>query len=51
MSDATLLMLLNDVRGKTLRLLEGVGEAEARFAPPGLDQHDCVACGACAGGD
>lgn len=36
MSDATLLMLLNDVRGKTLRLLDGVSEEEARFAPPGL---------------
>ena len=36
MSDATLLMLLNDVRGKTLRLLEGMGEAEAKFSPPGL---------------
>lgn len=36
MSDQTLLMLLNDVRGKTLRLLDGVSESEARFAPPGL---------------
>lgn len=37
MADATLLMLLNDVRGKTLRLLDGVSEHEARFAPPGLN--------------
>jgi DinB superfamily len=36
MSDATLLMLMNDVRGKTLRLLDGVDGAQARFSPPGL---------------
>ena len=36
MADQTLVMMLNDVRGKTLRLLEGVQEAEARFVPPGL---------------
>ena len=36
MPDTTLLMLLNDVRGKTLRLLEGISEAEAKFSPPGL---------------
>jgi hypothetical protein len=29
-------MLLNDVRGKTLRLLEGVDGAQSRFSPPGL---------------
>jgi len=36
MPETTLLLLLNDVRGKTLRLLDGVGDAEAKFSPPGL---------------
>lgn len=36
MPDATLLLLLDEVRGKTLRVLEGVGPEEARWTPPGL---------------
>lgn len=36
MPDPTLLMLLDEVRGKTLRALEGVSDLEARWAPPGL---------------
>lgn len=36
MPDPTLLLLLDEVRGKTLRALEGVGEERARWAPPGL---------------
>lgn len=40
MPDTTLQMLLNDVRGKTLRLLDGITDAEASFAPPGL--HNSV---------
>ncbi|MGA2233436.1 MAG: DinB family protein [Tepidisphaeraceae bacterium] len=37
MSDETLLLLAKDVRGKTLRILQDVTEAQARFAPPGLN--------------
>jgi hypothetical protein len=37
MSDTSLLLLANDVRGKTLKLLEGVTDDTARFAPPGLN--------------
>ena len=36
MPDRTLITLLDEVRGKTLLLLQGLGEAEARWAPPGL---------------
>lgn len=36
MPDETLQLLLKDVRGKTLRILEGLTEEQARFAPPGL---------------
>jgi hypothetical protein len=39
MADETLLLLLKDVRGKTLRILDGVSEEQARFAPPGLHNH------------
>jgi len=39
MSDRSLLLLLDEVRGKTLRLLQGVGEKEARWSPPGLHNH------------
>ncbi|GIW85994.1 MAG: hypothetical protein KatS3mg108_0318 [Isosphaeraceae bacterium] len=35
MPDATLLMLVEEVRGKTLRRLEGVTPAEAAWAPTG----------------
>lgn len=37
MADQSLLLLANEVRGKTLRLLEGVDDAQARFAAPGLN--------------
>ena len=36
MPDETLLLLANDVRGKTLRLLDGVSDDVSLFAPPGL---------------
>lgn len=36
MADETLSLLLKDVRGKTLRILDDVTEGQARFAPPGL---------------
>jgi DinB superfamily len=36
MPDESLVLLLDEVRGKTLRLLDGVGEEDARWAPPGL---------------
>jgi hypothetical protein len=36
MPDPSLLLLLNEVRTKTLRLLEGVTPEEAAWAPPGL---------------
>lgn len=36
MADATLLMVLDEIRHKTLELLDGVSEEQARWAPPGL---------------
>jgi hypothetical protein len=39
MSDQSLLLLLDEVRGKTLRLLQGVSEDETRWAPPELHNH------------
>jgi len=36
MADETLVLLLTEVRGKTLRLLNGVDAKQAIFAPPGL---------------
>lgn len=36
MADESLLLLATEVRGKTLRLLDGVPADVARFAPPGL---------------
>jgi len=36
MSDSTLLTLYDEVRGKTLELLAGVGERKSLCAPPGL---------------
>jgi hypothetical protein len=39
MSDQSLLLLLDEVRGKTLRRLQGVTEKEARWSPPGLHNH------------
>ena len=37
MADETLLLLAKEVRGKTLKLLEGVDDQQARFAAPGLN--------------
>jgi hypothetical protein len=39
MSDESLLLLLDEVRGKTLRLLQGVTDKDARWSPPGLHNH------------
>ncbi len=36
MPDTTLLLLIDEVRNKTLKLLDGVSEDLARFAPAGL---------------
>jgi hypothetical protein len=36
MPDESLVLLLDEVRGKTLRLLDSVSEENARWAPPGL---------------
>jgi hypothetical protein len=41
MADKTLLMLLDDVRTKTLKDLDGLDEAEARWAPSNL-QNSCL---------
>jgi hypothetical protein len=35
--DESLMLLAKEVRGKTLRLLEGMDDAQARFAAPGLN--------------
>ena len=47
MPDRSLLLLLDEVRGKTLRLLQGVTEEEARWAPPGLHNHILWQAGHC----
>jgi hypothetical protein len=39
MPDPSLLLLLDEVRGKTLRLLQGVGDDETRWTPPELHNH------------
>lgn len=39
MSDRSLLLLLDEVRGKTLHLLQGLSEKAARWSPPGLHNH------------
>jgi hypothetical protein len=39
MPDRSFLLLFDEVRGKTLRLLDGVTEEHARWAPPGLRNH------------
>ena len=40
MTDPTLLELVKEVRWKTLKLLEGVSEADlARYTPPSLANH------------
>ena len=41
MADNTLLLLLDDVRGKTLSVLLDLDETRARWAPPGL-QNSCL---------
>ena len=41
MADKTLLMLLDDVRGKTLNELKGLDDVHARWPPPGL-QNSCL---------
>ena len=35
--DESLILLAKEVRGKTLRLIEGMDDAQARFAAPGLN--------------
>ena len=37
MADETLILLANEVRGKTLRLLEGLSDQQAKFTAPGLN--------------
>src|SRR5262245_748069 len=37
MPDESLILLGKEVRGKTLRLLEGVSDADARWVPAGLN--------------
>jgi hypothetical protein len=37
MPDQSLLLLAQDVRGKTLRILDGITEQQARFVPKGLN--------------
>ncbi len=39
MPDESLLLLFDEVRGKTLRLLDGVTDRQARWTPPGLHNH------------
>jgi len=39
MTDLTLVELIKEVRWKTLKLLEGVSDETALFAPPGLVNH------------
>ena len=39
MPDQSLLLLLDEVRGKTLRLLHAVTDPEARWTPPRLHNH------------
>ncbi len=41
MADKTLLLLLDDVRGKTLSELQGLDDPHARWAPPGL-RNSCL---------
>ena len=37
MADETLSLLAREVRGKTLRLIDGIDDQQARFAAPGLN--------------
>ncbi|MEA2734409.1 MAG: hypothetical protein QOE14_860, partial [Humisphaera sp.] len=36
MTDATLILAAKEIRGKTLKLLDGLTDEQARFAAPGL---------------
>lgn len=47
MHDATLLLLLDEVRRKTLLLLDGVPDQAARWAPPKLANHILWHAGHC----
>lgn len=39
MADESLILLAKEVRGKTLRILDGVTEEQARWTPAGLQNH------------
>ncbi|HZZ41725.1 MAG TPA: DinB family protein [Tepidisphaeraceae bacterium] len=39
MADETLLLTAKEIRGKTLRLLEGVTDEQSLWTPPGLQNH------------
>src|SRR5512133_3158386 len=39
MADQTLLLMVSEIRGKTLRALDGVSEADALWAPPRTTNH------------
>jgi hypothetical protein len=47
MPDQSLLLLLDEVRGKTLRLLQAVSDQEARRPPPELHNHILWHAGHC----
>ena len=47
MSDASLLMLLDEVRGKTLRVLNGVSARQAMWTPAGLQNSILWHAGHC----
>src|SRR5687768_4683381 len=47
MPNQTLSLLAREVRGKTLRLLEGVTDTQARFIPPGLNNSILWHAGHC----
>ncbi len=47
MPNQTLSLLARDVRSKTLRLLDGVTDAQARFIPPGLNNSIVWHAGHC----
>lgn len=47
MPDDSLLLAIDEIRGKTLHCLSGVGADEATFAPPGLHNHILWHAGHC----
>jgi hypothetical protein len=47
MPDESLLVLLDEVRGKTLRFLQGLTDEQARWAPPGLQNSILWHAGHC----